>query len=88
MAANYKHRDQSSQPQPCQFRETILRASIFNLTGLISPSELTGEAAARPWCVGGAVASRSGVALSEVARERVTLAPFDDETHRTDTKEQ
>lgn len=26
------------------------------------------------------------MALSEVARERVTLAPFDDETHRTDTK--
>lgn len=86
MAANDKHRDQSSQAQPCQFRETILRASILIELSLISPSELTGEAAAPPWCVGSAVASRSGVALSEVARERVTLAPFDDETHRTDTK--
>lgn len=26
------------------------------------------------------------MALSEVAQERVTLAPFDDETNRTDTK--
>lgn len=63
-----------------------LKSFNFNLTGLISPSELTHEADARLWRVGGVVPSKSGVVLSEVAQERVTLAPFDDETHRADTK--
>lgn len=34
----------------------------------------------------GAVLSRRGVALSEVAEERISLKPFNEKTHRIDTK--
>lgn len=53
---------------------------------LIKPSELT-HLRRMPSCsVSGAVLSRRGVALSEVAEERISLKPFNEKTQRIDTK--
>lgn len=66
-----------------------LKSFNLNVTGLISPCEVTGEADAWLWCVGAAVPSRSGGVggtLRGSQGKSHAGAFFDDETNRTDTK--